>query len=206
MFKRESSAPQERHSGHEHEADLFGDVPNYGNPQFARELAKISRPDGYAPRDQMIRLFRKHPEIQPGAAEINTQGQPEHNPENPKAEFLNDLRLGLLEEFDIDDNDPAAPSVEMFNSLKSPLDIFHGIDGFMVVNDKGEDIVITMDASLNKGKLEEGYKADIVIGKIPSAELEEEQYLSKIDELSEKLKKLVEKERNSDEGRYYRAA
>lgn len=154
----------------------------------------------------MIRLFREHPEIQPGASEINVQGQPEHGPENPKAGFLNDLRIGLLDELGADPEDPTAPKVEVYNALKSPLDTFHGIDGFMVVNDKGEDIVITMDASLNKNKLEEGYKADIIIGEIPSAELEEEQYLSKVEELSEKLKKLVKKERDPEDGRYYRAA
>ena len=191
MSKRETPVPQERYSGPEHETDLFGSMPNYRSPEFAEKLAKISEPNGYAPRDKMIRLFIDHPEIQPGASIKDAQGQSEHSPENPKSEFLNDLRIGVLDALGADPDDPAALRVEMFNALKSPLDAFHGIDGFLVVHDKEKDVVITMDASLNQDKLATGYKADIIIGDVPSAVFEGDKYLARIEELSAELVKIL---------------
>jgi hypothetical protein len=170
------------YSGRELELDLFGSV-NTGDPKYKAELAKIitDRNSGYAPRSQSIELVKK---FQPG------------QPTNPKKDFFRELLIAVQDELGVDLN-KEPDSVKAYTAVNTPLDRFHGIDAFVTYTDKGREHMVTLDASLRPEKIEEGWKADMIISEMPTPEDDEEGYLAAIascaGQIAEKIRQDMER-------------
>jgi hypothetical protein len=159
------------YSGRELELDLLG------KPRFPREfnlaLKQIQEPHGYASYNETMELIRRfYPE----------------DPTNPGKEFLNELRLALMEKMGVMDGD----EIRAFSAVGTPLDIFHGVDGWIEVayalpGKAGETryATVTLDASLRPEKLEEGHKADIVVGDMP--EPSDPRFLDRVGEIADEV-------------------
>lgn len=65
--------------------------------------------------------------------------------------------------------------IERYSALETPLDHWHGVDGFIRIN----NVVVTFDASKHPSKGEDGIKADIFIGEFPDPDDEKEKDLYK---------------------------
>lgn len=142
--------------GTEFEWDIFGAVDT-NNPEYQKELAKVTKPNGFVFFPDAMKLVKK---FQPG------------DPENPERGFARDLRieiidqLGLVEEKDMD-------RVKFYTAVgsleRTPLDHWHSIDGFFEIEmENGPPIIITLDATTidTEEKIKRGQKvtADIVVG------------------------------------------
>jgi len=75
------------------------------------------------------------------------------NPSDPSSLAANDLHALVVEALGIDDYS----AVSFFTAIGSPLDIFHGIDGFV----EWKGVVVTIDITANPLKIE--HKADIIL-------------------------------------------
>lgn len=159
--------------GREHERRLFGAIDT-DSLDYRRALDKVARQGRdikkYVGYDDAMSLARG---FQPG------------DPTNPSADFLRELRLSVLEKLGIED-EGQAELISAYTSVGTPLDVFHGVDGFIVVSHEGYDIPITFDATLRREKLEERgtQKADILIGDVPDPNENESKYLAQIDKVA----------------------
>lgn len=115
------------------------------------------------------------------------------DPTNPESQHANDLRLAVIDALGLEPGQEDA--VGYYTAVGSPLDVKMGVDAFMEFTDpeSGETSRATIDVTLNTRKLDEGYgKADVVIGELPDAVIDEDDYLKAIDTfgsmIAEKLK------------------
>lgn len=147
--------PRPVYFGHELEMDLLGSVrwPKV----FLDAMKPFQRSGGYVPYEKMIQLIRAY--------------YPE-DPTNPKKEFTKDLRLEIMWALNLKDQ-----QIRYYNSLKTPLDIWHGVDAWIEIDDpkSNEPIVVTIDTTLNTAKQESGHKANLIVGDVP--EPDSKQYL-----------------------------
>jgi hypothetical protein len=180
-IEKSKSGGEVRYSGTEFEYDLFGQA-DIRNPEYVKALraAGADERTGYLPFGKAVDLTKR---FQPG------------DPSNPKKEYLRDLLFAVQEKLGVDPEDEP-DSVRAFTAVGTPLDKFHGVDAF--VSKKGErgDVLVTLDATLRPEKLNEGWKADLMIGDLPSVEDDEDGYLAAIDDMADKIaSKIREKER-----------
>lgn len=91
------------------------------------------------------------------ALDILKDMQPFDDPTDPEPEYINTVHALIFEKLGID-----AQDVKFFTAVKSPLDIFHGVDGwFEIVGGNGNLVIVTIDITANPKKGDE-HKADIV--------------------------------------------
>lgn len=169
-----------RYSGTEFEYDLFGQA-DVRNPEYQKALkaAGADPRTGYLPFGKAVELAQK---FQPG------------DPTNPKKDYLRELLFAVQEKLDIDPDDEP-DSVRAYTAVGTPLDKFHGVDAFISKKGERKDILVTLDATLRPEKINEGWKADLMVGDLPSAEEDEDAYLQAIDDMAEKIAaKIREKE------------
>jgi hypothetical protein len=69
--------------------------------------------------------------------------------------------------------------------VNTPLDVI-GIDSFIVLEDD-RPRVVTLDATLQREKLEKPQKADIVFSELPDPEINEEEYLQEVDKIADRI-------------------
>lgn len=159
----------ERYSGRELELDLLG------KPKFSREflaaMRAISRENGYVYRDAGMEVIRRH--------------YPE-DPTNPTKDFARELRMAVLDELGLEDGN----ELGFYSAVGTPIDIFHGTDGWINLayrpvgasrETAARHAIVTLDATLNQSKLEEGHKADIIIPDMPDAK--DPKYLTEIERI-----------------------
>jgi hypothetical protein len=171
------------YSGRELELDLFGSM-DIGNPKYKAELARATTDpiSGYVPFQPSMELVRK---FQPAPAT------------EPKKDFFRELRIAVQEKLGVDiGKDP--DSVKAFTAVGSPLDKFHGTDAFISYTDKGRECLVTLDASLRPEKQAYGWKADLIIGDVPTPEDDEKGYLEVIaayaGQIAEKIRQDMERD------------
>jgi len=161
--------------GTEFEWDIFGAVDTK-NPEYQKELAKVTKQNGFVFEHDALKLVKKF--------------QPE-DPRNPERAFARDLRieiidqLGLTEEKDMD-------RVKFYTAIGTPLDKWHGIDGFFEIEEaNGQIIRITLDATTidkeEKNKRGQEIKADIVVGEKWLNLADEEKLPEKIKEFAKEI-------------------
>ncbi|HCU31255.1 MAG: hypothetical protein UX09_C0007G0003 [Candidatus Uhrbacteria bacterium GW2011_GWE2_45_35] len=147
------------YSGRNLEADTIGVQPWDENKPYQKKLEILvnnyQKPEmqkkGFVPYDQAVSLIR---EFYPG------------DPTNPEKDLTNDLMIELREEFGIDEDDGLGDRMKFYSAIKTPLDFFHGVDGwFEFENPGGRKVIISVDVTSNiKLTLEdEKNKADIII-------------------------------------------
>ncbi|MFA5888707.1 MAG: hypothetical protein WCW47_01010 [Candidatus Paceibacterota bacterium] len=77
------------------------------------------------------------------------------DPTDPGRDFANTVHYYVFEELGID-----AKDLRFYTSVKSPLDVFQGIDAWFETGDNGSMKMVTIDCTLNPKKDE--HKADII--------------------------------------------
>lgn len=163
-------APVEMYSGRELELDLLG------KPKFPREflvaMRKISEENGYVRREAGMEVIRRH--------------YPE-DPTNPTKDFARELRMAVLEELNLEDGD----ELGFYSAVGTAIDIFHGTDAWvdlayrpvgMSRETAARHAIVTLDATLNQNKLDDGHKADIIVPDMP--DVKNPKYLTKIAEIA----------------------
>jgi hypothetical protein len=171
----------QRYTGRQHEYALFGEV-NVKDPAYLADLAKVIKPDGYVNFKDAVELVKKH--------------QP-YDPANPKKDFYRELLIAVQDKLGVDpDKQPDA--IRVYTAVGTPLDHKHGTDAFITLSEHGRETLVTLDASLRPEKIQEGWKADVMIGEVPDAE-NDDAYLDAIDGFAAQIsKKLLTK---TDEGK-----
>lgn len=158
-------SPERYHGyrGRELEADLFG-VVDVTNPRYMSAFRSVANEKGYVSYKDAMELVR---DFQPGG-----------DPRNPGKDFFRELRLAVAEKLGLE-SDKDLERISCFTSVRTPLDVWHGVDAFIEVQENGgKKSCVTFDATLNPDKVP---KADIVVGDLPIAEEDEEGYLRAID-------------------------
>jgi hypothetical protein len=167
--------PRQFYSGTELEADIFG------KPKFAKAYEeaykKAAAERGYLPYGR--------------AQEIIREFYPE-DPTNPKKEFAKDLRLEICDRLELDEEE--ADCVKFYSAVGTALDRFHGVDGWFEIDLDSEEFgtlhaEVTMDATKRPDKLEDGYKADMVVGEIPAPD--EDGYLEATEKYADQASEIL---------------
>lgn len=169
---RERYVPKEFYTGREFEYDLFDEV-NVSDPAFRRELAAAVKDaaTGYVTFHKAVELAKK---FQPA------------DPANPQKDFFRELRIAVADKMGLR-TEKEADAVGAYTAIKSPLDIFHGVDAFVSYKPNGKEFIVTLDATMRGDKTEEEVKADVVIKDIPDMKEAEGAYLSKIEAIAEQI-------------------
>lgn len=160
MAKRGGRGP-EGYTGRLHEQDFIGGV-DIQNPAYIAALRASAKPDGYIP-------FR-------AALMLAKQFQP-LDPTNPQKEFSRELRLEVIDQLKLDPD--AYDRVRCYTAVGTPLDVLHGVDGFIEVMDPDGRTLrrVTFDLSLrDKG----GQKADLLVRDLPDPQNEQEAFLAAV--------------------------
>jgi hypothetical protein len=160
-------------AGREFEADLLG-TAEINDPKYADEVRKIVKEIGkpYIPYRQALELVKN---FQSG------------DPTNPKKDFLRELRLAVADKLGLE-TDEDLEGLRAYTAVGTPLDILHGVDGFISFGapDKKEGIV-TFDVTLQEDKQTGGGKADLIIGDLPDPDEDEAGYLAAIEKVAEQI-------------------
>lgn len=156
------------------ESGTEAEVRTFGKPQendsFGPLFEKAIRPSTN-PRLEYFVSFRD-------GLNIVFEGT-EQDPENPSAEFANDLRLelqDLISEAGLEDSD-GMPEIRIWNSVDTPIDKVHGVDAIVeyVHPDFKKPIQVTLDVTLRPDKVDDQHKADLAFYAPPDANLPEEE-------------------------------
>ena len=119
-----------------------------------------------------------------------------YDPTNPNKPFARDIRIAFQ---DLLENAKALREedrdlIRFFTAVGTPLDKFHGVDGWLEYLDPKDRkrYFATFDFTKNPNK--KVYKSDIMVSEqdLPDPTLESKEYLEKIDEYAkEALKKII---------------
>lgn len=159
-----------RYLGRELEQDVFGKAK--WSREFQAALRANAKENGYMTmRDAMDIIRRHYPE----------------DPTNPAKDFARELRIAIIEALNLSDEE--ADNLKFYNAINTPLDIFHGTDAWIEYADPQTHrrSQVTLDATLNTGKIAEGHKADVIITEVESVEENEEKYLSDIEKYAQEI-------------------
>ncbi len=156
---RDHGSSPERESGQEHELDVLG-VPFTGQDlkKYRRYEEQNSERDGYILYYKAVRGIRKF--------------YPENKEIIPEKDFTRDLRIEVMDRLSV--HPDWEDDVKIYSALGTKLDKRHSIDGWIELpNSVGHPIMVTLDATINRQKIEGGYKADIFVDEMPDPESDE---------------------------------
>lgn len=137
------------YSGAEMERDVLGECKL--KPEAYEKLIQIRQNDGYVKYWDAVRWIE---EFYDG------------DPTDPPDSFPNDLHATVAESLELEDYS----ELRYYSALKTPLDVYHGVDGFFT----WRDVIATIDITKNPSKGKE-YKADLLITQDPQKNEDEEQ-------------------------------
>lgn len=145
------------------------------NPENLEEYRK----NGYLDYVNSIRFTKLVQKKYPDDEEVG--------PSNPKERFANDIHATLMEELGIEDSE----EVLFYSSVKTPLDLKHGVDAFFEIKKKeGDSFLITMDVSM---KDKEFQKANVlVIMKDGAPDPSEKDYEESLKDIANALKSVFD--------------
>ncbi|MEY4722930.1 MAG: hypothetical protein RLZZ324_443 [Candidatus Parcubacteria bacterium] len=166
------SGKAEHYSGKEHEFSLFG-VVDIKDPAYLADLKAARGQERTIPFDAALALTKKH--------------QPWSDPANPDTDFFREVLIAVQDKLGLDAK--KANMLRAYTAVGTPLDILYGTDAFISYSGKGGEEIITIDATLRREKLEQGHKADIIVGELPDAQDDEDGYLAAIDTIADRIAK-----------------
>lgn len=120
------------------------------------------------------------------------------DPEDPKGVLMADLRFALIDSFD-EQKSPYDIQVRCFSALGTPLD-FQGVDGFVDVLIAGKPYTLDIDVTMREKKAEprqiiidsiDRPVPKIIIGQLPDAGEEEDEYLKHVETIAKDLASIV---------------
>lgn len=161
MRRREGGRQhREMYSGQMYERDMFGEfkMSKEGRQAFKEAATR----DGYMRRGQAMDFIREH-------------GM--EDPTNPTRPFANELRLAVAEELGLESNDEM-DLLRYYSAVGTPLDVFHGIDGWIEFNNGRIPRSVTMDVTRNK--LKDEHKADLIVHEVPDPSEDEEKFMKAV--------------------------
>ncbi len=152
-------------SGKMYEARFLGTANM--NARFMEALKALPRDERnrFQSMNDVFVLFKKHYE---------------DDPTDPKGIHAKELRGAMLDALEL--NDGEFDSLKLYSTVGTPLD-YMGFDAFVEFEDPESHTSAraTIDVTLRKEKVSEGWKADVIIGELPDAGQEEDEYLQAID-------------------------
>lgn len=178
MARGDTRGPREFYSGRLSESDMFGDFQT--TPEGVKAFKVVAGERGYIARGQAIELIRKHTK---------------EDPTNPTKPFANEIRLAVAEELGLED-DEDLDRLRFYSAVGTPLDVFHGVDGWIEFHmEGGASRIVTMDVTLDPGKTE--HKADVIVHAVPDPSENEKQFMELVYEeyapqIADKLRSSVE--------------
>ncbi|HTK60586.1 MAG TPA: hypothetical protein VL283_05295 [Candidatus Baltobacteraceae bacterium] len=157
-------------SGRIYEARFLGNAEV--DASFAAELEKLPRGERrrFRSDEDVFRLFKEH-----------YKG----DPTDPKGIHAKELRGALIDAMDLSEEE--FDDLEFYSALGIPvIDHMMGVDGFFEFKDKdGNRRRVTIDVTMKRSK--DSPKADVVIGELPDANQEAEDYIRAIDEYAAQI-------------------
>ncbi len=161
------------YTGKIYEADFLGEVEL--PPEFFNEERRLPR------------NWRGHYRDDNDIYELAKKFYPE-DPTNPKKELGRELRLEVIDALGL--NPEEYDDVKFFTTVGvAPIDRKLGVDAFIEYTDSKtkKSRRVTIDITQNPQKVQEGHKADIIIGELPAPEFEEEKYQEMVEEIASKI-------------------
>lgn len=171
-------------TGRTFESRLFGTAQV--NPQFLLDLDKIGVDERgrFKSVGQVYEAFKKnYLGAGPG--------------ERGETSMSTDLRVAVEDALGITDEDDA---LKFYSAVGTVIDHKFGVDAFFELKDPktGAYARVTLDATLNKQKQSDGWKADVIIGEMPDAGQEADEYLEAVDETGANVAKLLQRRLNEE--------
>lgn len=158
--------------GRRFEYEIFDQVRT-DDPRYQAEMRAKANDKGYLPFNDALDIIKKY---QPA------------DPRNPSKDFLRELRLAVAEKLNLSDEE--ADSLFAYTAVGSALDRFHHADAVITqVLNNGREIIVTLDATLNKEKIqsEDRQRSGVIVTELPSPETDEDAYLDAIDGYAEEV-------------------
>lgn len=176
VFKRDRN-PTVGYTGTELELDTFGKFK--ATADFKAALKEVKREGDYAPYEKMLRLIREYDPV---------------DPTNPDKEFAKELRMAVIEELGLDDEE--WDNIKYHSAVGTILDKMHGVDAFIeYVDPKSDTVVVTVTMDITKNPNKDTYKADVIINE-EIAEPEDDNFLDQVEawskEVAEKMRGAIE--------------
>ncbi len=171
-------------TGRTFESRLFGTAQV--NPQFLLDLDKIGVDERGRFRSvgQVYEAFKRN---YLGAGQ-ETRGE---------TSMSTDLRVAVEDALGItDEND----ELKFYSAVGTVIDHKFGVDAFFELTDPktGAYARVTLDATLNKEKQKEGWKADVIVGELPDAGQESDAYLEEIDAIGADIASRLQRRLNEE--------
>ncbi len=171
-------------TGRTFESRLFGTAQV--NPQFLLDLDKIGVDERgrFKSVGQVYEAFkRNYLGAGPG--------------ERGETSMSTDLRVAVEDALGITDEDEA---LKFYSAVGTVIDHKFGVDAFFELKDPktGAYARVTLDATLNKQKQNDGWKADVIIGEMPDAGQEADEYLEAVDETGASVAALLQRRLNEE--------
>ena len=106
--------------------------------------------------------------------------------ERGETSMSTDLRQAVEDALGFQDE---TDELKFYSAIGTVIDHKFGVDAFFELSDPktGDYARVTLDATLNKEKQLEGWKADIIIGELPDAGQEPDAYIERIEEIGTKI-------------------
>lgn len=192
MKKYESKQEQ---TGNIFEWQFIGEVDTT-NREYQKELFRLQEEaaqkgatNRHIPYDKAMELARK---FQP------------FDPTHPNKPFARDIRISLLDLMInkklITNSEEDQDRVKFYTAVKTPLDLFHGVDAFIEYKDiDNKRYPVTLDLTLTKSK--RVYRSDVVINELPDPELDKEKikYLATVEQYANKVLGCIEMKKSNEE-------
>lgn len=140
-------------SGKLHEAMLLGEVRKDA-PEYKEQMKKLGADArGYLPFWLSVELAMMFQPLVKKENRLTHRPQMEkQDPTNPEKDFPRELRLAIAEELSLE-SDEEMDRLKYFTAVGSPLDLFHGVDAFIVLEGKnpGDPFkMVTFDVTLRE--------------------------------------------------------
>jgi hypothetical protein len=118
------------------------------------------------------------------AMDIVRKSQPYKDPSEPDPEFADDLHATVADSLELEEY----KKLKLFTAVGSHLDVYHGVDAFIELEDENMKVICTIDVTTNPNK--DVAKADVlfhfpITGLDPK--LDRDEYLEKVREVANKI-------------------
>ncbi len=145
------------------EARLLGQINAKNSPAYRILFADNSRSKTVLPHKSFKAAMEEVKQLQPWGDITDTEDKA-----GGELVFPRELIMAIEDELEIDpfeDKERVKYYTAVANDrLKTALDVYHGIDAFLEYTDaNGQKRVVTLDATTNPRKVQEGSKADFII-------------------------------------------
>lgn len=184
-------------SGNLFEWQFIGEVDT-GSREYQKELFKLQEEAAQKGSARNHIPYEK-------AVELAKKFQP-FDPTHPNKPFARDVRVSLLDLMIgkglITESEEDQDRIKFYTAVKTPLDLFHGVDAFIEFKDRnGKKYLTSFDLTLNPHKQE--HRSDIIVTELPDPKLEEEKikYLATIEQYAQKAMGCIEMKKANEENK-----